>query len=69
MDITTAEVNAVADQLFEEARQQAKTASDRYVSHPDEAGPLEGLPVAAKAEQPMQGRRWTDAKGVVLERH
>ena len=58
--MTNPAVNAVADELFEQARRQAKAAANRYASRTGDVSPLEGLPVAAKAEQPIEGRSWPD---------
>jgi aspartyl-tRNA(Asn)/glutamyl-tRNA(Gln) amidotransferase subunit A len=61
-------VNAVAEELFVEARQLAHAAADRYVSHPHEVRPLEGLPVAPKAEQPIKGHAWPDGSLAYADR-
>lgn len=68
IDAVNPAVNAVAEQLHEEARRQAKAAGDLYVSRPDQARPLEGLPVAAKAEQPIEGRVWPDGSLAYADR-
>jgi len=62
------DVNAIADRLFEEARGLATKATERYVSQPDDVRPLEGLPIAAKAEQPIAGRVWSDGSLAYAER-
>lgn len=49
-------LNAVCDRRYEEARAEAKVSEARYASGTARA--LEGLPVAAKEEQPMIGRSW-----------
>lgn len=61
-------VNAIAERLFEEARPQARAATHRYVSHPEDMRSLEGLPVAVKEEQPIAGRRWSEGSLVYAER-
>jgi aspartyl-tRNA(Asn)/glutamyl-tRNA(Gln) amidotransferase subunit A len=61
-------VNSVAERLFEEARAAAAAAADVYANRPHEARALEGLPVAAKAEQPIAGRLFTDGSLAFAER-
>jgi len=61
-------INAVAEQLFEQARSEAAAAADRYVKAPDEVRPLEGLPVAIKEEQPIAGRSWTEGSLLFADR-
>ncbi|GLW96760.1 amidase [Microtetraspora sp. NBRC 16547] len=48
------QVNALTERTFEEALLQAKQAEDAY--RDGSARPLEGIPVAAKDEQPIAGR-------------
>lgn len=50
-------VNAFMDTYFDEARQQAEAAGEAYAT--GTARPLEGLPIAAKDEPRVGGRRWT----------
>ncbi|MDR9451899.1 MAG: amidase [Acidimicrobiia bacterium] len=50
-------VNAFTDTYFEEARHQAEAAGEAYAT--GTARPLEGLPIAAKDEPRVDGRRWT----------
>lgn len=59
-------VNALIDTLFDEALEQAREAEDRY--RRGTAGPLEGIPVALKAQQPMTGRPWTDGSMALRDR-
>ena len=49
-------VNAVCDRRYAEARVEAKASEARYVHGTARA--LEGVPIAAKEEQPMIGRSW-----------
>ncbi len=49
-------LNAVCDRRYDEARVEAKASEARYANGTARA--LEGLPVAAKEEQPMIGRSW-----------
>ncbi|GAA3141727.1 amidase [Nonomuraea roseoviolacea] len=51
-------VNALSERLFEEASLQAKRAERAY--RDGSPRPLEGVPVAAKDEQPIAGRPATD---------
>jgi Asp-tRNA(Asn)/Glu-tRNA(Gln) amidotransferase A subunit family amidase len=50
------QVNAVCDRRYDEARAEAAASADRYAGKGDAPGALEGVPVAAKEEQPMVGR-------------
>jgi aspartyl-tRNA(Asn)/glutamyl-tRNA(Gln) amidotransferase subunit A len=65
---TNALVNSIADSLLEDAYAAARTAEDVYATRPDDARPLEGLPVAAKAEQPIAGRLHTDGSLAFADR-
>ncbi len=49
-------INAVCDRRYDEARREAEASASRYAGNGNAARPLEGLPVAAKEEQPMAGR-------------
>ena len=51
------QLNAVMDRRYDEAREEAKASAERYVH--GSARALDGVPVAAKEEHPMQGRSWT----------
>jgi aspartyl-tRNA(Asn)/glutamyl-tRNA(Gln) amidotransferase subunit A len=62
------QINAVAEQLFEQARVEAAAAADRYVRRPDEVRALEGLPVAVKEEQPIAGHSWKEGSLLFAER-
>ncbi|MGH3358915.1 MAG: amidase [Nocardioidaceae bacterium] len=48
-------VNAFTEELADEALDAARTAEDRY-RRGEPAGPLDGVPVATKEEQPIAGR-------------
>ena len=52
-------INAVCDRRFDEARAEAAASADRYAGNGGAARPLDGVPVAAKEEQPMVGRAHT----------
>jgi amidase len=53
-------INAFADTYFDEARQQAKVAEERYMrSGPRDRRPLDGVPVAVKDAQRVAGKRTT----------
>lgn len=52
------QVNALSERLFDEALEQAAQAEHAYLHGTPR--PLEGLPVAAKDEQPIAGRRASD---------
>ena len=49
-------LNAVCDRRYDEARVEAAAAADRYLGRGGGPLPLDGIPVAAKEEQPMAGR-------------
>jgi Asp-tRNA(Asn)/Glu-tRNA(Gln) amidotransferase A subunit family amidase len=61
-------INAIAEPLYEEAWAAAQAAADVYATRPQDARPLEGLPVAAKAEQPIAGRLFTDGSLAYADR-
>jgi amidase len=50
-------VNALCHTFYDEARDQAREAERRYAR--GEARPLEGLPVAIKEEEAVEGQPWT----------
>jgi Asp-tRNA(Asn)/Glu-tRNA(Gln) amidotransferase A subunit family amidase len=50
-------VNALCHTFYEEARAAAREAERRYAS--GDARPLEGLPVAIKEEEAVEGQPWT----------
>ena len=50
------QINAVCDRRYDEARAEAAASADRYAGKGDAPRALEGVPVAAKEEQPMVGR-------------
>jgi Asp-tRNA(Asn)/Glu-tRNA(Gln) amidotransferase A subunit family amidase len=68
IDETDPLVNSVAESLIEDAYAAARSATDLYTSRPDDARPLEGLPVAAKAEQPIAGRLHTEGSLAFADR-
>ena len=49
-------INAVCDRRFDEARAEAAASAERYAGNGGAARPLDGVPIAAKEEQPMVGR-------------
>ncbi|MFE3177971.1 amidase [Amycolatopsis sp. NPDC059090] len=53
------DVNAFAEEMFEQALRAAAVAEKRYAPG-GEPRPLEGLPIAAKEEQPLAGHPVTD---------
>jgi Asp-tRNA(Asn)/Glu-tRNA(Gln) amidotransferase A subunit family amidase len=61
-------VNSIAEPLLEDAHTAARAAADVYARRPDDTRPLEGLPVAAKAEQPIAGRLHTDGSLAFADR-
>jgi len=61
-------INAVAERLLDEALAAARQAETVYATHAEDARPLEGLPVAAKAEHPIAGRLFTDGSLAFAER-
>ncbi len=52
-------VNAFAQAFFDEAMESARSAEKRYRAGAQPPRPLEGLPVAIKEEEPIEGHRWT----------
>jgi aspartyl-tRNA(Asn)/glutamyl-tRNA(Gln) amidotransferase subunit A len=56
IEANDAAINAVCDRRYDEARAEAAAAADRYAGKGAAPRPLEGIPVAAKEEQPMVGR-------------
>jgi Asp-tRNA(Asn)/Glu-tRNA(Gln) amidotransferase A subunit family amidase len=52
-------VNALCHRRFEAARAEARAAEARYAGRGEVPRPLEGLPVAIKEEEPIQGQPWT----------
>jgi len=56
--IVEPEINAFAEERFDEALDAAKAAEARY-ARGEPAGPLDGLPVAVKEEAPIAGQRNT----------
>lgn len=52
-------INALADQYFDEAREQAKRAEEKYQGKGSSPRPLEGIPVAVKDAQRVAGKRTT----------
>jgi aspartyl-tRNA(Asn)/glutamyl-tRNA(Gln) amidotransferase subunit A len=49
-------LNAVCDRLYDQARVAAEASASRYLGKDGGPRPLDGVPVAAKEEQPMAGR-------------
>ncbi|MDH6198469.1 Asp-tRNA(Asn)/Glu-tRNA(Gln) amidotransferase A subunit family amidase [Mycobacterium frederiksbergense] len=58
-------VNAVTEQWLDEAREDARRSEQRFASG-EEVGPLEGIPLMLKDEQPVAGRLCED--GSMLEK-
>lgn len=58
-------VNALVEQMFEEALAQAREAEARYAGTGEPPRSLEGLPVAIKEEQPIAGRSWEEGSLVM----
>jgi aspartyl-tRNA(Asn)/glutamyl-tRNA(Gln) amidotransferase subunit A len=68
IDQTEPMINAVAERLFEEANDDAQRASQVYATRPEDARPLEGLPVAAKEEHPIAGRTFSEGSLAYADR-
>jgi Asp-tRNA(Asn)/Glu-tRNA(Gln) amidotransferase A subunit family amidase len=49
-------VNPFSETYFDEARRAAEQAQEVYAANPDDARPLEGLPLAIKDETPVEGK-------------
>lgn len=60
-------VNAIVERMWDEALRAARDSEDRYARGAD-IRPLEGIPVAAKAQQAIAGRKWTEGSLVYAER-
>ncbi|MEU7898269.1 amidase [Nonomuraea sp. NPDC049152] len=62
-------INAFTERLYESAMEQAKAAETAYLN--GTARPLEGIPVAVKEEQPIEGRTHEEGslllKGVIAD--
>ena len=56
IESTEPTINAVCDRRYDEARAEAAASATRYAGSGDPPRPLDGIPVAAKEEQPMVGR-------------
>jgi Asp-tRNA(Asn)/Glu-tRNA(Gln) amidotransferase A subunit family amidase len=52
-------INAFADTYFDEARELAREAAERYAGRGPAARPLEGIPLAVKDDTAIRGRRTT----------
>jgi len=52
-------VNALCHRFFDQAMVQAKEAEARYMGNGDEPRPLEGIPLAVKEEEAVEGQPWT----------
>lgn len=52
-------INAFAQTHFEQALESAREAEARYAGSGAAPRPLEGLPVAIKEEEPIEGQPWT----------
>jgi Asp-tRNA(Asn)/Glu-tRNA(Gln) amidotransferase A subunit family amidase len=54
------QINAFAEQMFEQALVEAQKAEARYTGQGAPPRALEGLPIAIKEEQPITGRSWQE---------
>jgi Asp-tRNA(Asn)/Glu-tRNA(Gln) amidotransferase A subunit family amidase len=54
------QINAFAEQMFEQALEQAQKAEAHYAGQGAPPRLLEGIPVAIKEEQPIFGRSWEE---------
>ena len=61
-------INAVCDRRYDEARAEAKASAARYAGTGRPPGPLDGVPVAAKEEQPMVGRILAEGSLIYADR-
>src|SRR3954454_9209271 len=52
-------VNALCHTFYDEARGQAREAEARYLGHGEPPRALEGIPVAIKEEEAIEGQPWT----------
>jgi aspartyl-tRNA(Asn)/glutamyl-tRNA(Gln) amidotransferase subunit A len=53
-------INAFAEQMFDQALEQARDAEARYDGYGPAPRPLEGIPVAVKEEHPIEGHTWEE---------
>jgi amidase len=52
-------VNALCHTFYDEARAQAREAEARYAERGENPRPLEGIPLAIKEEEAVEGQPWT----------
>src|SRR3954471_12458500 len=52
-------VNALCHTFYDEARTQARDAEARYAGRGENPRPLEGIPLAIKEEEAVEGQPWT----------
>ncbi|MFA4928883.1 MAG: amidase, partial [Patulibacter sp.] len=57
-------VNALCHRFFDEALVAARASERRYARGGDEIGPLDGLPLVVKEEEPIAGQPWTQGSAV-----
>ncbi|BBX38280.1 amidase [Mycolicibacterium mageritense DSM 44476 = CIP 104973] len=61
------EHKAVAHLFDREALELAREAEHRYLTDPDGARPLEGIPVLVKEDEPVRGQPWTQGSTIYRE--
>ena len=57
-------VNALCHTYYDEARVQARAAEARYAGRGEAPRALEGLPVAIKAEEAIEGHPWSQGSEI-----
>ena len=57
-------VNALCHTYYDEAREQARAAEARYAGRGEAPRALEGLPVAIKAEEAIEGHPWSQGSEI-----
>ena len=68
MDEVNGKVNAITHRFDEEAMAAAKESEARYLGKGEAPRPLEGIPMAVKDEEPMEGKPCTEGSLLYKDR-